>query len=371
MMKINRKALDGALERVIPYVDSKPAIPVLKGILFSPAGDTLALMSSNKNNSALTTVKCVSNDLDKSFCIDGRWVHDYVKKVTGEDIEISVEGQAITLKCNSTIVQYPAIEAADYPKFPEITGKPISIKQEDLKKAIRHTAFATIMEDTRPILACIHFEIATNNDTKELLAVSLDGCRLAVCSVGVADCDAELQCSANVRSLSMADIPKHLNGEDKCKLTFSDRMIFVEIGCTTYALEVDKGVFIDYQKIMSQIEVKTVVKLNKNNFLEKLDTLNLVKQDKPVAAIINVISDRKVVEIAATGQGTIKDEIAAIDHNGGDVKIGIKNQYMIEALKVMDGEDFTISLSEATKPLIVSPSGLYKYFYMIFPLKLQ
>lgn len=378
MLRVNRKALSMALEKIAGSIDPKPAIPVLKGVLFSIVGEHLKLMASNKTNFSVTEIPIVFKDAQSSFCIDGKWILEYTKMVTGDEIEIGIFEKKVGLKCGASSVEYPTIEISDFPEFPEVKGKSVKMQAEDLKKAIKHTSIAsTDTDSSRPILRCIHIEIAKDPAMQvfKMLMVALDGQRLALYGTKVEYAGENL--SANVPANALLSLAKDLNGDTVCMLEFSNSFLCVQYEGTKHAIALDIGEFIDYRKLMG-VNPKTVIKVKRDSFLAAIDMLTLIKTDKPILAITNIVGDKIIVKgYGGTSDkeagcfADIETELPILEKRGEDIKIGAQALSFEKPLKVMFGDEFTITLSSPTHPIYISPCGLYEFIYMILPVTLK
>ena len=61
-------------------------------------------------------------------------------------------------------------------------------------------------------------------------------------------------------------------------------------------------------------------------------------------------------------------------HEGNDIEIGFNCRYLINSVKVAEGENINITLKSATQAITIEPSEEsedFKYFYMILPVRMN
>ena len=61
-------------------------------------------------------------------------------------------------------------------------------------------------------------------------------------------------------------------------------------------------------------------------------------------------------------------------HEGGDIEIGFNCRYLINSIRVADGESIKISLKSPTHAITIEPAeegGEFDYFYMILPVRMN
>ena len=61
-------------------------------------------------------------------------------------------------------------------------------------------------------------------------------------------------------------------------------------------------------------------------------------------------------------------------HEGGDIEIGLNCRFLIDAVKVSEGENIIIKLLDNEHPITIEPSEPdeeFNYVYMILPVKMK
>ena len=61
-------------------------------------------------------------------------------------------------------------------------------------------------------------------------------------------------------------------------------------------------------------------------------------------------------------------------HEGGDIEIGFNCRYLINSIKVAEGENIKLTMKTPTQAITIEPTEKdedYNYFYMILPVRMN
>ena len=71
--------------------------------------------------------------------------------------------------------------------------------------------------------------------------------------------------------------------------------------------------------------------------------------------------------------GKVYDEIDC-EHEGNDIEIGFNCRYLINSVKVSEGEQILLSMKTPTQAITIEPverDEKFNYFYMILPVRMS
>ena len=168
--------LSDALLKVSKAISTKITNPILEGIKITAEDDTLTLSATDTELSIEKKIKANVKSEGETV-VPGRFITEFVKKLTNSIIELDLNDKnqlAIRYEDSESVIQcYNPIE---YPGFKKIdTNDYFGISKKNFKAAVLKTIFAVALDDSRPILKGVLFDI----DKGEVNVVALDGYRLA------------------------------------------------------------------------------------------------------------------------------------------------------------------------------------------------
>ena len=71
--------------------------------------------------------------------------------------------------------------------------------------------------------------------------------------------------------------------------------------------------------------------------------------------------------------GNVFDEMDCV-HEGGDIEIGFNCRYLINSIRVSEGENIKITLKSSNQAITIEPvekSEEFDFFYMILPVRMN
>lgn len=355
--------LSDAFLRVSKALSNKPTNPILEGIKISAEDNELTLSATDTDLSIEKKIKA-DIKVEGETVVPGKFITEFVKKLSNSEIELEVNDKnqlLIRYDGNESIIQcYNVIE---YPGFKKLkTDEWFGISQKDLKALISKTIFSVALDDSRPILKGVLFDI----DQKEISAVALDGYRLA---------RVKKKATANVKkqivipTRSLNEISKLLDDSDDIINVYIDsNAIMIDTVDTKIISRLLEGDFVNYKQIIP-MNYETFVIVNKlqlEDALERVSLLSKVGQNNFVKFDIK----EGAVQLTSNSEiGNIKEKISAV-LNGKDVTIAFNPRFILESLKASNDEFVKLCLNTSSNPCVIVPTEGDEFLYLILPVRM-
>lgn len=355
--------LSDAFLRVSKALSNKPTNPILEGIKISAEDNELTLSATDTDLSIEKKIKA-DIKVEGETVVPGKFITEFVKKLSNSEIELEVNDKnqlLIRYDGNESIIQcYNVIE---YPGFKKLkTDEWFGISQKYLKALISKTIFSVALDDSRPILKGVLFDI----DQKEISAVALDGYRLA---------RVKKKSTANVKkqivvpTRSLNEISKLLDDSDDIINVYIDsNAIMIDTVDTKIISRLLEGDFVNYKQIIP-MNYETFVIVNKlqlEDALERVSLLSKVGQNNFVKFDIK----EGAVQLTSNSEiGNIKEKISAV-LNGKDVTIAFNPRFILESLKASNDEFVKLCLNTSSNPCVIVPTEGDEFLYLILPVRM-
>ena len=236
----------------------------------------------------------------------------------------------------------------------------IILSQFTLRELVRQTIFSIADNDTNKLMTGELFEV--NED--KLRVASLDGHRISIRKVYLKNSYPKKKVVVPGKTLN--EISKILNGDtDKdVVIFFTNKHIVFEFDNTTVVSRLIEGDYFNIDQMLSS-DYETKVTINKRKLLDSIDRATLlVKEGDKKPIIINITDENMELKINST-IGSMR-ELIDISKNGKDLMIGFNPKFLIDALRVIDGEEIDIYLVNPKAPCFIKDSE-DSYVYMILP----
>ena len=356
--------LSDAVATVLRATANKTTNPILEGVKLKAFEDYLELSATDLELSIVKKIKAEVHEPGETV-VPGSFFSNYLRKLTSEQIVLELtDSNLIRISYTDSEGYVQCYKADEFPTFKEIeTEKYFEIRQKDLKDIINKTIFAVALNDNRPILKGVLFEV--NGD--KLTSVALDGYRMA-------KCDKKLignyePFSIIIPSRSLSEISKLVNDtDDVVKVILQKNFLMIKLDGVEILTRLIEGEFINYKHLIPNEFATTAVinhiqfenTLERASLLARVDKNNIVKFD---------VKENNILITSNSEIGNIKENIP-VNLTGADIVVAFNSRYFMDILKTLQDDFIKINLNSPYSPCAVTPVEGDEYFYLVLPVKL-
>lgn len=356
----SRSNLLNGVQTVSKAVPNKTTMSILQCILIN-ASEKIKL-TANDMELGIETV--VDGEIVEPgiVALDAKIFLEIVRKFPDGDIKIETNSSYETIitsgDANIKIVGKSGEDFSYLPNIEKLDS--IILSQFTLRELVRQTIFSIADNDTNKLMTGELFEV--NED--KLRVASLDGHRISIRKVYLKNSYPRKKVVVPGKTLN--EISKILSGDtDKdVVIFFTNKHIVFEFDNTTVVSRLIEGDYFNIDQMLSS-DYETKVTINKRKLLDSIDRATLlVKEGDKKPIIINITDDNMELKINST-IGSMR-ELIDITKSGKDLMIGFNPKFLIDALRVIDGEEVDIYLVNPKAPCFIKDSE-DSYVYMILP----
>ena len=349
--------------RVSKAISNKITNPILEGIKIVAEDNTITLSATDTDLSIEKKIKA-DVKVEGETVVPGRFITEFVKKLTNSEIELEVNDKNqlfIRYEDNESVIQ--CYNSEQYPGFKKIgTEEYLGIKEKELKALINKSIFSVAIDDSRPILKGVLFDI----NKKEISSVALDGYRLAKVKKVI---DSEIVKSIVIPARSLIEVSKMLEDTDEIiNIYIDNNAIMIDKGDTKILSRLLEGDFINYRQIIPA-NYETFVSVNKiqlEDALERVSLLTKVGQNNYVKFEIR----ESIMGLSSTSEiGNINEKISCVT-NGKDLDIAFNPRFILESLKAVSNEYIKICFNKSANPCVIVPTEQDEFLYLILPVRM-
>ena len=360
-------------------VSNKNTITSIEGVLIETLDDGNVRLSTYDMNKGIRAVFTPSEiEREGKFIVNAQRLYQTVKVLPEQEITIDINDKlSCTVSSGKASFSMFAMNSEEFPVLPELTtDQGFEIEGSVLRKMITKVSHSIAEQDIRPMLRGAYFSFNENN----LEVVSCDSYTLSKCEIS---CDINyFGNSSHRQSLiipghALSEMTKLLNdGDEKIGVYLTKKHAVIDAGDIIFFTRTIDSEYIDYNRIIPK-DNDIFVKVNRENLLDGLERANIVAEEK----IQN--SGKSYVKIKAEDQfltltsssvnGKVYDEIDC-EHEGRDLEIGFNCRYLINSIKVAEGEKILLSMKSPTQAITIEPlekDEKFSYFYMILPVRMS
>ena len=369
-------------------VSNKNTITSIEGVLIEAlSGDKVRISTYDMNKGVRSTFDVVSVDREGKFILNAQRLYQTIRVLPEDEITIEVNDKLnCTISSGKASFSMFAMKGEDFPNLPDlITDRGFSVSAENVKKMIGKVSHSVADQDNRPMLCGAFFKISEN----KLEVVSCDSYTLSICSL---NCDITSigndapNYSFIIPGHALGELSKNLSdymdsakgndGDDTVKFYLSRKHAIVRRGDNVFFTRTIDSEYIDYRRITPKDNDITVT-LDRESFLDGLERANIIAEEKIQGSgrsyVKLGVEDQFLAITSTSVNGKVFDELDCV-HEGGNIEIGFNCRYLINSVKVAEGENIKITLKSPTTAITIEPTELdedFSYYYMILPVRMN
>ncbi len=353
--RLVREDFADAVAWVARSLPSRPAVPVLAGVLITGTDAGLTIAGFDYDVSAEVTVpaEIASNG---TVLVSGRLLSEITRALPAKPVDVSVDGNRVLLTCGSAKFSLPAMPVEDYPALPSLPEETGLVAAEVFTEAVSQVAVAAGRDDTLPMLTGIRVEIS--GDTIVLAAT--DRFRLAVRELTWSTSSPGVQAAVLVPARTLAEAAKAVTSGSDVHLALGsgatvgeERLLGIRSAgkrSTTRLLDAE---FPKFRQLLpaEHTALATV------GITELTDAIKRVALVADRGAQVRMEFTEGMLHLSAGADGVgMAEEDLQIEFVGEPLTIAFNPTYLTDGLGSLHAERVTFGFTTASKPAVLRPA---------------
>ncbi|MFI6847219.1 DNA polymerase III subunit beta [Kitasatospora sp. NBC_00085] len=372
--RVERDVLAEAVAWAARSLPARPPVPVLAGLLLTAQDGSLALSGFDYEVSARVELEA---DIEEAgtVLVSGRLLNDISRNLPNRPVEISTDGQRVSVVCGSSRFTLPTLPVDEYPALPQMPTATGTVPGDVFASAVSQAAVAAGRDDTLPVLTGVRVEIEGDRIT----LAATDRYRFAVRELLWKPEQPDISAVALVPAKTLQDIAKSLGSGDNVSIALSsggagEGLIGFEGAGRRTTTRLLEGEFPKFRSLFPT-EFNAIAAIQTQPFLEALKRVSLVaERNTPVR-----LNFEEGVLTLEAGSGDDAQATERIDASleGDAISIAFNPGYLEEGLKAIDSAYAQLSFTTPTKPALLSGKASVDteadeaYQYLIMPVRLS
>lgn len=358
---VDANELQNGVFSVIKALPIRSPMPVLDGILIEATEKGLHLACSD----LMFQKECFleSSVSEPGTCVvKGKFFSEVLRKLPQGNVEFSLEGQVLNLRCGRIRQRMQCIEYDEFPLM-KVKGqiKDLVIPKDRFVDMVNHTVFAVSTDEARPILTGTLLEA-----TEDMLSlVATDSFQFALTRFRS---DTALDPRTTiVQGKVLSEIGKMAEeGGDTVTLSLTPTHITVTVNGSRLTARLLDGNYIDYKRIIPK-ECKTRVLVNVAILTEMIDRAQLISREGNNS--IQFRFEENTMKLKAESYlGRVEDEVE-VQIVGDPIEIAFNPKYFINVLRNITDENVYLEFNSAISPCVIKPVQGDAFLYLIVPMR--
>src|ERR1700739_2126775 len=382
--RLVRESFADAVSWVAKNLPSRPAVPVLSGVLLTGSDEGLTISGFDYEVSAEAQVAAEIAS-PGSVLVSGRLLSDITRALPDKPVDFYVDGNRVALTCGNARFSLPTMAVEDYPTLPALPEDTGSLSADLFTEAISQVAIAAGRDDTLPMLTGIRAEISGES----VVLAATDRFRLAVRELTWTASSPDIEAAVLVPAKTLSEAAKAgIDGSD-VRLSLGagtgvgkDGLLGISGNgkrSTTRLLDAE---FPKFRQLLPA-EHTAVATINVGELTEAIKLVALVA-DRGAQVRMEFGDGMLRLSAGADDVGRAEEDLP-VDFAGEPLTIAFNPTYLTDGLGSLHTERVSFGFTTASKPAVLRPardneqveggSGPFPavpsdYVYLLMPVRL-
>lgn len=364
-IRCEKGELHGAITMAQRAVSGRSTLPILNNILFE-ADDRLTLVAYDLEFGIRARIR-VSIEEEGAITLPARVLAEVVGALPEAEVTLTTdEHHLATVQCGASEYSIHGLPADEFPRLPLMAdGATAGIQREALRQVLRSTAFATSVDETRPILTGALVQL----DGDAITVVATDTHRMAYYRTTLSE-PASCEGYAIIPGRVCTELLRALGSvEDKaCKIALSETQAMVQVGEVTVQSRLIEGAFPKWERFLAG-ERTSAVTVGREELRTAVKRAAIVARQEANKVVLACTRDGLIVTADSQEIGKAREDLPA-QLEGDALVIGFNSRYLLDALNALEGEEVRIGLQGPVEPALLEAVGDGRCLQVLMPMQL-
>lgn len=358
--RCERDSLAEAFLTASRATSGRSGLPVLSGLQLELIGQRLTVTGTDLDLTIQLQLD-VGGEQDGTVVLPAKLVADIVRSLGSGAVEISVDGDDVSITRGRSQFSVRSFAADDYPRLPAPSASAVTLPAAEFGEALRQVVRAASSDEARPIL------------TGVLLTAESDGLRLVATDsyrLGVRDLPGTSVLGADQRVLvpakALAELQRLLPPDGDVTLRLGERDVTFDIGGTRVTTRLIEGDFPNYRQLIPP-SLPNMLTVQREPLLEALRRVKIFARDTHPVRL--QLSGDSVRLIGVQDEGNASEDIDA-RYDGEEMTVAFNADYLTSGVEAVTADEITIETSLPTKPAILRGVGNPEFLYLLMPVRI-
>lgn len=356
------KLLDG-LQTVQNIVSTRTTLPILSNVLIRAEDGVLRFTTNDLDVGMSCTVEA-KVEKGGGTTLPARRLASIVKELPAADVEVEVDSKNIaSIRCGQSFFKMMGLTEEEFPALPKLAdAKVFTLRQKELKDALRKTAFAISTDETRYVLNGILFSFKEG----KLTMVATDGRRLALVDLEL-EFPRGQEVDVIVPSKCVTELQRLLADEGEIKMNVGENQVGFDVNGKVLVSKLIEGNYPNYKQVIPA-EAKERVTIERELLLTAVRRVSLLSSDKSNS--VKLIFTKNNLEITAnTPEVGEAHESLAVNFKGKEMSIAFNPGFLQDPLRNLPDDEVHIDLIDEMSPGVIKIGT--PFLYVLMPMRIS
>lgn len=363
-----KESLLKMLSIAINAINERSTVDALKCFKLNALENNIVITANNLETNIICKLTATVNQLGVVL-VHAKTFYNIINKLPAGDVSMYLsENRTLLIQCGNSTFNIYTIKEDEFPEDMTISDSvELNIDPLVFKDIIRRVSFSASDEEEKIILNGVLLE--QNKENKELVFVAADGYRLAKDKISI-----------SLEQTQNTIIPiKTIKEVISIIGTYSINTFSIKVAPNKIQFLCDEiqiysrvilGKFPDYKMLIPQEQNLEVV-INRKDFLEACDRMNIIAQKNSFMVKIEMIKGFLVISSVTPDFGDGSEKITAKIEGNTSIHVVFNVKLMIEALRNLESNNIVLQIINDEKPICMKEQNNPDYLYIMMPIKVK
>ena len=363
--RISRDSFLRGIQVIQNVAQPSLSTPILENVLLQSEGENqIKLRASNLTLNVVCFMSGVVLE-EGMIALPTKEVGQIIRELPSAEMELKSEGGQVRIRCGTASLRLRGIEPEEFPPMMLIEeGKEVEIPVSDFCALVDKTAFASSTQKARYVLEGIKIDI----EGSRAKFIATDGKRLSLVERSI-EKEVESPINVLVPARAMNEVRRILSQSSAVSIKASEKKMEFkgEDFLLSSNLLVDN--FPPYRQLIPS-EFNIALQVNTEEILQAVRRASILVDDRTRMAILSISENTLEVsgESQAHGEANTKLEI---DYEGESFRTAFRVEFLLDVLRVIEGEKTRIEMKSPGSPAVVKDSSDAGFAHVLMPMKIE
>ncbi|GAC1648431.1 MAG: DNA polymerase III subunit beta [Gemmatimonadaceae bacterium] len=364
---ISREKLQEGLSAVAASIPAKTTLPVLANILVETTEKGVRL-SGTDLDIAVSTEVTADVEVTGAITIPAKKLTEIARELPPSPVKVSAAGeQRVTLDCGRSHFRLHGLPKDEFPTFPAVQfAGSWKVRSGELQKLISHTAFAASVEESRPILNGVLWEMRPT----QMRMVATNGHRLAKMELPLKAGPAE-EADLIIPPKALEQIRRLFPAEEELEVARGENHLGFRSPFTAVYTRLIEGPYPPYDQVIPRDNDRIAI-ADKGALISALKRMSVIASDQTHRIRMSFNTGLVKFSVQTPDLGDAQDELP-VRYTGDQLDIGFNASYLLEILRYLPTDEVRLTFKAPERAATIEPEGWSDpatYLCLVMPLRL-
>lgn len=363
------KAMEGV--RIAQNAITSTTLPVLSHLLLSTSEKAVEVTATNLETTIRSLFEATIEE-EGNICLPGSKLYSILRELPSGKFFLETSDTKSIIRMNDVSFTVLGISSEEFPEVPPETEATFSLPQATLQEIFVKTMFAAGQDEVRQNLNCILLESSPENQVEKgsfLRSVATDGRRLSSLITPHPSVPESFKILIPLKAARQ--LTKILGGEGEVKVGLEENRVYFGTSGFSFFSQLVDAKFPDYRGVIPE-NYRVSFEVEKNAFMGAIKRTSLLSDEQTRLVKFKLEESTLSISAASAELGSAKEKLPVkVEGEEHEAEIGFNALFLLEVLRVMEGESIQVRLTDQESPGLFCPKGSSNYVHILMPVKLR